>query len=173
MITADRERLRNVEFVPFKKAIESGVWSIMTAHVSTPALETQPNLPATLSGNVLQEVLQKELGFSNLVVTDSLAMAGLTKSFWAGDSAVRALQAGVDVLLDPPNPDVVHQALQEAVRRGEISEKRLDQSVEKILRAKAWLGLSDSRRVSLESVSQVINNPEFRQQAQGWRIMVT
>src|SRR6185295_18949671 len=124
---------------------------IMTAHLEVPALEKQPNLPATLSSNVLQEVLQKELGFSNLVVTDSLVMAGLTKNFWSGDSAVRALQAGVDVLLDPPQPDVVHQALLEALRRREISEERLDQSVEKILRAKAWLGLSKSRRASLES----------------------
>jgi beta-N-acetylhexosaminidase len=166
VITADRERLRKVEFIPFRQAIESGVWSIMTAHLAVPALETQPNLPATLSSSVLQEVLKKELGFSNLVVTDSLVMAGLTKNFWSGDSAVRALQAGVDVLLDPPQPDVVHQALLEALRRREISEERLDQSVEKILRAKAWLGLPKSRRASLESVSKVINNPGSRQQAQ-------
>jgi beta-N-acetylhexosaminidase len=166
VVTADRQRLRKVEFIPFRQAIESGVWSIMTAHLAVPALETQPNLPATLSSSVLQEVLKKELGFSNLVVTDSLVMAGLTKNFWSGDSAVRALQAGVDVLLDPPQPDVVHQALLEALRRREISEARLDQSVEKILRAKAWLGLSKSRRASLESVSKVINNPESCQQAQ-------
>jgi beta-glucosidase-like glycosyl hydrolase/CubicO group peptidase (beta-lactamase class C family) len=166
VITADRERLRKVEFLPFKKAIENGVWSIMTAHLAVPALERQPNLPATLSSSVLQEVLQKELGFSNLVVTDSLVMAGLTKSFWTGDSAVRAVRAGVDVLLDPPQPDVVHQALLAAVRSGEISEQRIDESVEKILHAKDWLGLSKSKHVDLQSTSQVINKLAFRQQAQ-------
>jgi beta-N-acetylhexosaminidase len=97
-ITADRERLRNVEFIPFKKAIESGVWSIMTAHLSVPALESQPNLPATLSGSVLQEVLQKSWGFKPR--RDGLSChGGIDKSFWAGDSAVRAPQAGVDVLV--------------------------------------------------------------------------
>jgi beta-N-acetylhexosaminidase len=166
VINADRERLRSVEFIPFQKAIENGVWSIMTAHLEVPALEKQPNLPATLSSNVLQEVLQKELGFSNLVVTDSLVMAGLAKSFWPGDSAVRALRAGVDVLLDPPQPDIVYQALLGAVRNREISEQRVDQSVEKILRAKDWLGLSRNRHVDLQSTSEVINNLGFRQQAQ-------
>jgi len=166
VITADRERLRKLEFIPFRSAIESGVWSVMTAHMAVPALETQAGLPATLSRGVLQEVLKRELGFSNLVVTDSLAMAGLTKGFWVGDSAVRAVQAGVDVLLDPPQPGVVYEALMEAVRRGEISEERLDQSVEKILRAKAWLDLPKSRKADLQNVSEVINSPGFRQQAQ-------
>jgi beta-N-acetylhexosaminidase len=166
ILTADRGRLEEIEFVPFKKAIERGVWSIMTAHLAVPAVDGEPGLPATLSSRVLGEVLRKELGFSNLVVTDSLTMSGLTKGFWSGDSAVRAIRAGVDVLLDPPDPDVVQQALLEAVRQHEISEERVDQSVEKILRAKAWLGLHKSRSVSLNSVSRIINNPEFRLEAQ-------
>src|SRR2546426_484735 len=111
LVTADRQRLEKMEFVPFKKAIENGVWAIMTAHLAVPALESDPNIPATLSRKVLQVVLQQELEFSNLVVTDSLKMAGLANGFWIGDAVVRAVKAGVDVLLDPPNADVVYQAL--------------------------------------------------------------
>src|SRR2546430_10876725 len=86
-----------LEFVPFKKAIDNGVWAIMTAHLAVPALESDPNIPATLSRKVLQVVLQQELEFSNLVVTDSLKMAGLANGFWIGDAVVRAVKAGVDV----------------------------------------------------------------------------
>jgi len=166
-LTANRERLEDVEFVPFRRAIKSGVWSIMTAHVAVPALETGTGLPATLSSDVLQGVLRKELGFSNLIVTDSLAMAGLTKGFWMGDCAVRAVQAGVDVLLDPPHPDVVRRALLEAVSHKEISEERINQSVEKILCAKVWLGLHRNRRVNLAGARETINTPESRNAAQG------
>jgi beta-glucosidase-like glycosyl hydrolase/CubicO group peptidase (beta-lactamase class C family) len=166
LITADRQRLEKLEFVPFKKAIDNGVWAIMTAHLAVPALESDLNIPATLSRKVVQGVLQQELGFSNLVVTDSLKMAGLANGFWIGDAVVRAVKAGVDVLLDPPNADVVYQALLEATRRGDIPEERLNQSVEKILHAKAWLGLPKSPGVNLEAVSKVIDDPELQEQAQ-------
>ena len=144
----DRQRLETLELVPFRKVIDAGIGSIMTAHVSVPALEPDPNIPATLSSRVLTDLLQRQLGFSKLVVTDSLTMAGLANGFWMGDAAVRAIKAGVDVLLDPPNPDVVCQAVLEAAERGEISSERIDHSVRKILDAKAWLGLHETPRGS-------------------------
>ncbi len=167
IVTADRSRLEEMELVPFREAINRGVWSIMTAHLAVPAVESDPRIPATVSSRVLGKILQEELGFSNLIVTDSLTMSGLTKGFWSADSAVRAVQAGVDVLLDPPDPDVVQHALLEAVQQHEISVERIDRSVEKILQAKAWLDLHKSRRVSLSSVGQIVSKPEFRLQAQG------
>src|SRR5439155_7431530 len=85
LVPADRQRLERMEFVPFKKAIDNGVWAIMTAHLAVPTLESDPDIPATLSSKVLHGALQQELGFSNLVVTDSLKMAGLTNGFWIGD----------------------------------------------------------------------------------------
>jgi beta-N-acetylhexosaminidase len=165
LIPASRQRLEEVEFLPFKKAINAGIGAIMTAHVAVPALEPDPKTPATLSQHVLHEVLQQQLGFSGLVVTDSLTMAGLDRDYWTGAAAVRAICAGADLLLDPPSPDVVIQALLEAVRLGKISEDRLNNSVEKILRVKAQLGLRAGSRVELSKVSQVVNSPEHQRSA--------
>ena len=166
VMSMDRLRLEAVELVPFKKAIASGVWSVMTAHVAVPALEPDSRLPATLSHTVLEGLLQKELGFSKLVVTDSLTMAGLAEGYWAGGAALHAFKAGVDVLLDSPNPDAVYQTLLQAVRSGEVTRERLDRSVRKILEAKAWLGLHRKRRVDLQKVSHAVNDPELQEQAQ-------
>lgn len=166
VMNVDRQRLESLELIPFKKAIEIGVWSVMTAHLAVPAIEPDTYIPATLSTGVLSGLLQKELGFSRLVVTDSLTMAGLAEGYWAGDAAVRAFKAGADVLLDSPNPDAVHQSLLQAIRSGEISGARLDHSVRKILEAKAWLGLHRKRRVDLQQISQVVNDPDLQAQAQ-------
>ncbi len=86
-------------------------------------------------------------------------MAGLADNYWLGDAAIRAVNAGVDILLDPPSPQIVYDALLDAVHRKEIDPKRLDHSVTKILKAKAWLGLTIRPRVDLRQISQVINNP--------------
>jgi beta-glucosidase-like glycosyl hydrolase/CubicO group peptidase (beta-lactamase class C family) len=166
VMNMDRQRLDALELIPFKKAIQTGVWSVMTAHLAVPAIEPDTSIPATLSSRVLDGLLQKELGFSKLVVTDSLTMAGLAEGYWAGDAALRAFKAGVDVLLDSPNPDAVYQSLLQAVRSGDISRKRLDRSVRKILEAKAWLGLHRRRRVDLQSINEVVSNPELQKQAQ-------
>ena len=138
----------------------------MSAHVSVPSVEPTPGLPATLSSRVLTDILQKELGFSRLIVTDSLTMSGLTENYWVGDAAVQAVNAGVDVLLDPPTPGVVYEALLSAVRRKEIDPRRIDRSVNKILKAKAWLGLTTKPRFDLRQVSRVINNPILHEQVQ-------
>jgi len=166
VMNMDRQRLGTLELIPFKKAIQSGVWSVMTAHLAVPAIEPDLSVPATLSSRVLDGLLQKELGFSKLVVTDSLTMAGLAEGYWAGDAALRAFKAGVDVLLDSPNPDAVCQSLLHAVRSGEISLNRLDHSVRKVLEAKAWLGLHRKRRVDIQGINQVVNDPELQGQAQ-------
>jgi beta-N-acetylhexosaminidase len=161
----DRQRLQSLELIPFRKVIDEGIWSIMTAHLAVPALEPDLNVPATLSSRVLNDLLQRELGFSKLIVTDSLTMAGLANGFWTGDAAVRALTAGADVLLDPPDADVVCRAVLDAVERGEISHERIDRSVRKILEAKAWLGLHRQRRVDLNRVSESVNDPKLQEQA--------
>ena len=166
VIHASRKRLESVEWTPFRRAIQAGVWSVMSAHVSVPSIEPIPGLPATLSSRVLTDILQNELGFSKLIVTDSLTMSGLTENYWVGDAAVRAVNAGVDVLLDPPVPGVVYEALLSAVRRKEIDLRRIDRSVNKILKAKAWLGLTTKPRFDLRQVGRVINNPISQQQVQ-------
>lgn len=166
LMKMNRQRLEALELVPFRRAIQSGVRAVMTAHLALPQFEPEPDIPATLSENVQTNLLQRELGFSGLVVTDSLTMAGLASSYWPADAAVRAVKAGVDVLLDPPNPDAAYQAVLDAFRRGEISEERLDHSVRKVLEAKAWLGLHRSRRVALKQISRLVNDPKLQAQAQ-------
>ncbi len=166
VINADRHRLDTVDLVPFKRAIENHVWSIMAAHMAVPALEPNPQIPATLSSRVLDDLLQNEFGFHGLVVTDSLTMAALADGYWIGDAAVRAVKAGVDVLVDPPIPDVAYQAVLGAVQRGEISQQRLDRSVKKILEAKAWLGLAKKKRVDFAAIRRLVDDPKLQDQAQ-------
>ncbi len=166
VIAAQRPRLDRIEWAPFREAIGAGVMTVMTAHIAVPALEPDPRRPATLSAAILEQVLRNELGFQGLVVSDSMKMKGLTRGYWSGEAAVQALEAGVDVLLDPPDAQVVFGALLEAVKTGRLSEARVDRSVERILQAKAWLGLSRRKRTDLRQLARRINAPALRQQVQ-------
>ena len=164
-ITADRDRLERVELVPFKAAIAAGVDSVMTAHIAVPAL-SPPEIPATLSPAILTDLLQKELGFKGIVVTDALEMAGIVKSFSTGDAAVRALEAGVDVLLMPTDPEAVVKAVTAAVQSGRLTRRRIQESVVKILSAKERVGLEHKRFVDLEGIGDVVDSPESNEKAQ-------
>ncbi|MCY3756572.1 MAG: serine hydrolase [Acidobacteria bacterium] len=166
VIAAHRPRLEQIEWVPFREAIGAGVMTVMTAHIAVPSLEKDPRRPATLSAAILEQVLRKELGFRGLIVSDSMKMKGLTRGYWIGEAAVQAVAAGVDVLLDPPDAEVVFGALLEAVKTGRLSESRVDRSVERILQAKAWLGLSRRKRTDSPQLARRINAPAFQRQVQ-------
>ncbi len=166
VVESDLERLQSVEFIPFKEAIQAGVDSIMTAHVAVPNLTDSPTIPATLSWKVLTDVLRNRLKFDGLVVTDALEMGGITESYWGGLAAVRALEAGADVLLLPPNATVAINEVERAVLRGDIPESRINESVRKILNAKYRLGLQTVRTVPLKQVADVIALPKSAQLAQ-------
>jgi len=160
VVTGDRARLERVELPPFRAAIEAGVSSIMTAHLAVPAIEPDSTLPATLSKNVLSGLLREQLGFKGLIATDALEMGGVTRLYWPGEVAVRAIEAGADCLLLPPDPELAFRYLLGAVRSGRITEQRLNQSVERILRAKARVGLHRQRLVSLDNVGKVVADPQ-------------
>ncbi len=164
-ITADRDRLNHIELVPFKAAIEAGVDSVMTAHIAVPAL-SPPDLPATLSSAILTGLLKKDLGFKGIVVTDALEMAGIAKGFTTGDAAVRALEAGADVLLMPTDPDAVLKAVTAAVQSGRLTRQRIQESVIKMLTAKEKVGLDKKRVVDLEAIGDVVDSPESNEKAQ-------
>ncbi len=165
VVHGDRARLESVELVPFRAAIAAGVSSIMTGHLAVPAFEPDPTVPATLSPHILTDVLRKELGFDGLLVTDALDMAGVTKLYPPGEVAVRSIAAGADVLLMPPNPDAALLALEEAVASGRISEQRIDESVRRILRAKAKLGLEKHRLVDVNHLNATFSRPDYWDQA--------
>src|SRR6267142_565074 len=153
VIRADKERLEKLELVPFRAAIAAGVGSIMTGHLNVPALEPDPNTPATLSSRVLTDLLRGQLGFQGLVVTDAMDMGGITVRYAPGDAAVRAFLAGADALLMPPVPDAAYEALLAAAQSGQISQQRLDASVRRILEAKARLGLQKNRLVDVAALN--------------------
>jgi beta-N-acetylhexosaminidase len=161
-VTGDRARLDSVELAPFRRGIEAGVDSVMVAHVTVPALETDPNRVATTSTSIVTGLLKNEMKFKGLVVTDALDMAGLTRMYAndIGRSAVEAFKAGNDLLLIPADLDASYRSMVQAVKSGEISRQRLDESVRKILILKASLGLQKSRLVDLSKLPKAIGKPE-------------
>src|SRR6266702_96792 len=166
VISASRERLEHLELVPFRAAIAAGADTVMTGHLSVPALEPDPNTPATLSPKILEGLLRKELRFQGLIVTDAMDMGGITVRYAPGEAAVRAVVAGVDCLLMPPVPDAAFEALEGAVKSGRISKRRLDESVRRILQAKARLGLNKNRLVDVNVLNHKFGSVAWQQQAQ-------
>ncbi len=162
LVTASRARLDAVEFVPFEAAIGAGAEAVMTAHLAVPALEPNPDTPATLSERVLTGVLRDELHFQGLVITDALDMGGVTKGFPPGEVAVRALLAGADVLLMSPVTDAALGAVKDAVSSGRVPMARVDDAVRHVLEAKARLGLETQREVSIEKLGEVFGRPDFQ-----------
>src|SRR6266700_3133274 len=166
VIRANRERLERLELVPFRAAISSGVSSVMTGHLSVPAVEPDLNTPATLSQNILTGLLRKELGYQGLIVTDAMEMGGITVRYAPGEAAVRAVAAGADCVLMSPVPDAAFEALQGAVKSGRISKERLDESVRRILQAKARLGLNTSRLVDVNALNHKFGTAAWQKEAQ-------
>jgi len=163
-VTGDRARLDAVELPPFRRAIEAGVDAVMVAHVTVPALDSEPNRVATTSRAIVDGLLKEEMGFNGIVVTDALDMAALTRLYaqnsGIGRAAVDSFNAGNDVLIIPADLNASYRALLEAVHSGEISRQRLDQSVRKILELKASLGLNKARLVDPAQLSSAIAKPE-------------
>jgi beta-glucosidase-like glycosyl hydrolase/CubicO group peptidase (beta-lactamase class C family) len=166
VIQANRDRLEHLELVPFRAAIAAGASSIMTGHLSVPALEPDPNTPATLSSRILTGLLRDELHFEGLVVTDAMDMGGITVRYAPGEAAVRAFVAGADALLMPPVPDAAFEGLQNAMKSGRISRERLDASVRRILHAKAKLGLDKDRLVDINAINEKFGHVAWQTEAQ-------
>lgn len=163
-IGADRARLDRLELVPFRAAVAAGVDSVMTAHIALPKI-TGDELPATLSPKVTTEMLRRELKFDGLVVTDSLGMGAITKGFPNGEASVRAILAGADVALTPPELKASLDALEEAVNSNRLTRERVDESVRRILRAKHRLGLAERRTVDTAAVRSLVERPEALESA--------
>ena len=161
-VNGDRSHLDSIELPPFKQAIAAGVDSVMVAHVTVPALDSDPNHVATISPTVVSDLLEKQLGFKGIVVTDALDMAGLTHLFAndIGRAAVEAFKAGNDLLIIPADLGASYDSMIKAVRSGEISKERLDRSVLKILKIKGSLRLNESRTVDLNALATTVGKPE-------------
>lgn len=147
VIHASREQLERVDLPPFRRAIASGVASLMTGHIAVPALD--PTLtPATLSEPIITGLLRRDLGFDGLVVTDAFNMAGVAEGFGEEDAAIQAIRAGCDVILMPPNPLRVLDALERAVEDGQLSRERVLEACRHVLAAKVSIGLTSREAAS-------------------------
>ncbi|MFD6493026.1 glycoside hydrolase family 3 protein [Streptomyces sp. NPDC060188] len=158
VITHTREVWEKLDAVPFRAAIRAGIDSIMTAHIMVPALDDAGD-PATLSHPILTGILRGELGYDGVVVTDALGMEGVRTKYGDDRVPVLALKAGVDQLLNPPDLHVAWNAVLDAVRGGELTEARLDESILRVLRLKAKLGLLNDPYVKDAAVDRVVGTP--------------
>jgi len=184
VINFSKNRLEQIELAPFKSVIDAGVGSVMVAHISLPQIDNtkiEPlkksikasytesevitegtTMPATLSPNVVTQMLIKDMNFDGLVVTDAMDMSGLTLYFNQDEAAVRAILAGADVLLKPASADLSIKGLKEAVVSGRISEERLNHSVRKVLAWKHQLGLDKQKITPLDAIDKIVSNDETR-----------
>ena len=160
IVRGDWRQLGAMELVPFRAAIAAGVDGIMSAHVALPALDAD-STAATLSRMVMTDVLRDSLGFKGLVVTDALDMGALITKYGSGEAAVRAFEAGSDLLLMPADPRAAVAALVEAVRTGRIPKQRLAASVTRLMALKHKVGLFRRRTVSLDQVANVVGRQAF------------
>ncbi len=165
LLDKNREHMDAIELKPFQAAIAHGTDAIMTAHMAVPAIEPE-DIPATVSAKVLTGLLRDELKFQNLIITDAMDMQGLTKEFSGAEASVRAIMAGADVLLMPPDPERAINAVVVAVEKGRIPRQRVDDSAMRVLAAKIHLGLTKNKLVNVETVADVLDAKESNESAQ-------
>ncbi len=183
-IDHSRAQLEGTEFIPFRALINSGIGSVMVAHIALPQIDpTQikplknpdaqmdveqgaeviteaTSVPSTLSPVLIQQILRKDMNFNGLVVTNALSMSGLTLYVRNDEGPARAFMAGSDVLLKPVDIDLAIKGMREAVKSGKITEARLDESVRKILAAKYQLGLVKNRISPIENIDRIVSSNE-------------
>ncbi|WP_234571932.1 glycoside hydrolase family 3 N-terminal domain-containing protein [Rhodohalobacter sp. 614A] len=164
-ITHDYSRLDSIELVPFRNAINEGMQSIMSAHISFPNISEHEGLPGTLDESILQRILIDSLSFDGLVVTDGLEMQGITSHFSPGQAVIKALQAGVDQMLVSTDEKAAINEIKKAVESGKLTEDRIDKSVRKILTLKSSQGVFTNRFADIETLSYQINTPQFQNTA--------
>src|SRR5689334_11549828 len=184
-INVSRERLNTVELVPFKAAVDAGVGAVMVGHIALPQIdptvvkplpenlkskpidtdqngeiiEEKASIPATMSP-VIGNILRNDLKFQGMIVTDALSMSGLTIYFTQEEAAVRALEAGADMLLKPADVDAAFRGVLGAVKSGRVSEARVEESARKILAAKYDLGLVEQRLTPVETIDRLVGSKD-------------
>lgn len=166
VIMVDRGRMNDVELLPFRAAIEAGLGAVMSAHIAVPKLTRGEVVPSTLSRRILTDLLRDDLEFRGLVFTDALDMYAIDRRFERREAAIRAVEAGADILLMPPDVPLVIEGVVGAVASGRISEERIDHSVLRILRVKERLALHRDREVDLTAIPSVVGIPEHVAMAQ-------
>ena len=152
VINSSLDELKKKEFLPYSNAIAQGLDFVMVGHISVPNV-TGDDTPASLSEKMISEVLRKDLRFKGIVMTDYLNDKTIVKNYSAADAAVKAIQAGADLLLEPDDLEAAYEGVLKAVKKGDITEDRLDESIYRILRVKLSMQDESSDTTESESVS--------------------
>jgi beta-N-acetylhexosaminidase len=159
VIRHSRARLDTVELPPFRSLIDAGVTGIMPGHLSVTALDSIPNLPATLSNQVLTRLLRQDLSFKGLILSDAMNMGGVTKYSPQGEAEYLSLKAGMDVLEYVTDPEKAIRTISERIRKGEISQELITEKCRKVLAAKYWAGLEHPVPVNSENILDELSPP--------------
>ncbi len=182
LLTGSIDELREQALLPFRAAIESGTGALLVGHIAVPQIDSTPlpsgsreeplqaearlTRPASLSPVVIADLLRRQMGFNGLILTDRLSDATMTAHLTPRQCARSAVKAGVDILLAPADVDGVMRSVWEAVRRGEIAEARIDESVRRILTAKVRLGLAANRFTDTDLIDSFVGGSASRRVAQ-------
>ncbi len=153
-ISHPKSRLEEIEIYPFRKLINEGAGAIMTAHLNLPSLDTTSGLPSTLSPVIIKELLQKQLGFKGLIITDAMNMQGVTKYFKPGEADARAIQAGNDVAEFVINVEASINEIKNYINAKKIKPEELSLKCRKIIALKYWTGLSEKRKINTENIDK-------------------
>ena len=156
----DTIRLDSVELYPYKEIFKEGIGATMIAHLSIPALEPNANLPSSLSHNIVTGLLKEKMGFKGLIVTDALNMKGSADFASSEEINLQAILAGNDLLDVPLNVVKSIQLFKKAVKEGKLTESRLNESVEKILKTKYWAGLHQFKPLQVENLMKDLHTVE-------------
>ncbi|MFY7810256.1 MAG: glycoside hydrolase family 3 N-terminal domain-containing protein [Flavobacterium sp.] len=161
-INFTQERIKNVELYPYKYLINSGLSSIMVAHLNVPSLEKRQNYPSSISYDIVTNLLKEELKFNGLIITDALNMKGASNFKSPGDIDLEAFKAGNDILLFPENVPVAVEKIKEAIKNNEVSYERIEHSVKKILSYKYKAGLNQFKNLPKENLHEDLIKIEYK-----------
>ncbi|WP_190819316.1 glycoside hydrolase family 3 protein [Saccharopolyspora pogona] len=165
VIEHDRQQWEQLDAPPFREAIGAGTDMVMSAHIVVPKLDDSGE-PSTLAPNVLTGMLRNELGYQGVIVTDSLKMDGVREKHPDAEIPVLALKAGADVMLMPFNVQVAIDGVANAVRTGQLTEQRIDESVKRILALKSARGVLDNPFVDVSKVYEIVGTRKHVFEAQ-------
>ncbi len=160
LINHNKKRLHDIELYPFQQLFNEGIQAVMVAHLFIPSLDSSPDLASTLSRPIVTDLLQEEMGFKGLVITDALEMRGVADYFEAGELEVKALEAGNDILLLPEDIEKSIQAIKNAIEDDRISMDIIDQKCRKVLGYKYNSGLAAFQPPEVEGLEEKLNSAE-------------
>lgn len=158
VVSHNLERLNSVELAPFKALLDKKIGGVMVAHLYVPTLEKKKGIPASVSFEIITNLLKNTYQYKGLIITDALNMNAIAKKFSPGEIDLRAFKAGNDIMLFSQDVPSGKALIKSAFEKGEISENRLAESVKKILKTKFLLGLQDLKPINPENINVDLNN---------------